>query len=107
MGKYINASILEAWCDAGIQAMEEVLGNKPMVNLWDVLNELESIQDWRVDKMKDDTPCVVFCSPTTATGLMNTDDSITGSLVVTSILDDNTIYVVECDEFLRWLEGKE
>ena len=37
MSKYINASMLEAWCDAGIQAMEEVLGNKPMVNLWDVL----------------------------------------------------------------------
>lgn len=57
--------------------------------------------------MNDDAPCVVFCSPTTATGLINTDDSITGSLVVTPLLDNNTIYVVECDEFLRWLEGKE
>lgn len=55
--------------------------------------------------MNDDAPCVVFCSPRIAYGLMNTDDSITESLVVTPLLDDNTIYVVECEEFLRWLEG--
>ena len=57
--------------------------------------------------MNDDTSCVVFCSPTTASELVFQDDKMLESLVVTTLLPNDTVYLVEKDELLEWLEGNE
>ena len=57
--------------------------------------------------MNDDKECVIFCSPTTASELVFQDDKILESLVVTTLLPNDTVYLVEKDEFLEWLEGNE
>lgn len=60
-----------------------------------------------VNYMNDDKKCVVFCSPTTASELVFQDSNILESLVVTTLLPNDTVYLVEKDEFLEWLEGNE
>ena len=57
--------------------------------------------------MNDDKECVVFCSPTTASELVFQDDKILESLVVTTLLPNDTVYLVETNEFLEWLDGNE
>ena len=58
-----------------------------------------------VNYMNDDKECVVFCSPTIASELVFQDSNILESLVVTTLLPNDTVYVVETNEFLEWLEG--
>ena len=41
--RLIDANILESWIDGGIQGAEEGQGNAPIVSLYDVLDELNSI----------------------------------------------------------------
>ena len=57
--------------------------------------------------MNDDKECVVFCSPTTASELVFQDSKILESLVITTLLPNDTVYLVETNEFLEWLEGNE
>ena len=57
--------------------------------------------------MDDNTICVVFCNWHTASEMIEKDENIKGSLVITSCLDDNEAIVTPKDEFLEWLRGEQ
>ena len=55
--------------------------------------------------MDDDKIAVAFCSWNTAIRLVEQDENVQGSLVVSGYLGDDEVIVVEKDEFLKWLRG--
>ena len=57
--------------------------------------------------MDDNTIAVVFCNWNTANKLIELDENVQGSLVISSYLDDDEAIVVERDEFLKWLKGEQ
>ena len=57
--------------------------------------------------MKDDDIAVLFCNPKTAEKLLAEDEDIRDSLVVTTLLSEDEVIMVEQDEFLKWLMGEE
>lgn len=61
----------------------------------------------KVNRMDDNTIAVVFCNWNTANKMIELDENVQGSLVVSSYLDDDEAIVVERDEFLRWLRGEQ
>lgn len=64
------------------------------------------VQRWKdVNRMNDDTICVIFCNWHTANEMIEKEENIERSLVITSYLDDNEVIVTPKDEFLEWLRG--
>lgn len=57
--------------------------------------------------MDDNTICVVFCNWNMANEMIEMDENIQGSLVISSYLNDNEAIVVDKDEFLKWLRGEQ
>jgi len=57
--------------------------------------------------MDDNTICVIFCNWDTANTLIEQDENVKDSLVVSSYLDDDEAIVVSKDEFLQWLRGEQ
>ena len=55
--------------------------------------------------MNDDTICVIFCNWHMANKMIEKEENIERSLVITSYLDDNEVIVTPKDEFLEWLKG--
>lgn len=57
--------------------------------------------------MNDNAIGLVFCSPKTAKQFVTKEPEMAESLVVTTVLSDDECILVEKDEFIEWLKGKE
>ena len=57
--------------------------------------------------MNDNTIALIFCSPKTAKQFVTKEPEMADSLVVTAVLSDDECILVEKDEFIEWLKGKE
>ncbi len=57
-------------------------------------------------KNKEDNEVVLFCNHNVASDLIEKESEILNTLVITNLLGDDTVYVVDKKEFLDWLLEK-
>lgn len=59
--------------------------------------------------MKDDELYLIFCNPVTAIDFLGGDDAVVieNSIVMSPVIPEGEVTLVQKDEFLEWLKGKE
>ena len=58
-------------------------------------------------KNKEDNEVVLFCNHNVASDLVEIESEILNTLIITNLLEDDTVYVVDKKEFLDWLLERE
>ena len=56
-------------------------------------------------KINDDAEVLMVCHPHTAMEFMQEGSDIIDTLVMTTVLPEDEVVIVEKDEFITWLKG--